>query len=124
LTSTPPDPRRAGIDRVMSGVYAATLALEALTLLLVPRTVAQDGGLTGANLAVTLGLAGVLVVLAAMQRRPWGLAAGSVAQVAFTATGFIVAAMFFLGAVFGFIWLYSIHVQRELRARTASPPTG
>lgn len=106
-----------GIDLVMSRVYAATLALEALTLLLVPRTVAQNGGVTGVNLAVTLGLATVLVVLAGMQRRSWGRLAGSTAQVAFIATGFIAPAMFFLGAVFGVIWLYTIRVQRQLRNR-------
>lgn len=109
--------QRARIDRVMSGVYAAILALEALTLLLVPRTAAQAGGLSGATLALTLGLAGVFVVLAGLQRRPWGLAAGCVAQVAFVATGFIVPAMFFLGAVFAVIWLYAIWLQRDLRAR-------
>lgn len=101
----------------MSGVYAATLALEALTLLLVPRTVAQGGGLTATNLTLTLGLAAALFVLAGMQRRPWGFAAGSAAQLAFIATGFIVPAMFFLGGVFGLIWLYTIRVQRELRSR-------
>lgn len=122
--STPPSPERAWLDRVMSGVYAATLALEALTLLLVPRTIAQSGGLTGTNLAVTLGLAAVLVVLAGLQRRRWGFAAGSVAQLAFIATGFIVPAMFFLGAVFAGIWLYTLRTQRELRNRDVSRSGG
>lgn len=126
MTPTPPNPELARLDQVMSRVYAAVLALEALTLLLVPRTVAQTGGVTGANLAVTLGLTAVLVVLAGLQRRRWGRAAGSVAQVAFLATGFIVTAMFFLGAVFGAIWLYAIRVQRDLRDRVAGtgPPPG
>jgi len=118
------NPDVARVDRVMAGVYAATLGLEALTLLLVPRTVAQDGGVTGIDLAVTLGLAATLVVLAGMQRQRWGLAAGSVAQIAFIATGFIVAAMFFLGAVFGVIWLYTIRVQRQLRGRADRPDVG
>jgi len=112
-------PERVRLDRVMSGVYAATLALEALTLLLVPRTVAVVGGLSGVDLAATLGLAGALAVLAGLQRRTWGRAAGSAAQVAFIATGFIAPAMFFLGAVFGAVWLYTIRVQGELRGRLA-----
>lgn len=120
--STAASPERARIDKVMSGVYAATLALEGLTLLLVPRTVAQGGGLSGVTLATTLGLAAALVVLAGMQRRTWGFAAGSVAQLAFIATGFIEPAMFVLGAVFGAIWLYTIRVQRELRDRRPGPP--
>lgn len=119
------NPDVARVDRVMAGVYAATLGLEALTLLLVPRTVAQDdGGVTGIDLAVTLGLAATLVVLAGMQRQRWGLAAGSVTQIAFIATGFIVPAMFFLGAVFGVIWLYTIRVQRQLRGRADRPDVG
>ncbi|MBA2390123.1 MAG: DUF4233 domain-containing protein [Geodermatophilaceae bacterium] len=120
--STAASPERARIDKVMSGVYAATLALEGLTLLLVPRTVAQGGGLSGVTLATTLGLAAALVVLAGMQRRTWGFAAGSVGQLAFIATGFIEPAMFVLGAVFGAIWLYTIRVQRELRDRRPGPP--
>ncbi|MDQ3464699.1 MAG: DUF4233 domain-containing protein [Actinomycetota bacterium] len=122
--TTPPSAERGRIDRVMSGVYAATLALEALTLLLVPRTAAQGGGLTGVTLSVTLGLAAAFAVLAGMQRRRWGFAAGSAAQVAFIATGFIEPAMFFLGGVFGVIWLYTIRVQHDLRARSDGPRPG
>lgn len=119
------NPDVARIDRVMSGVYAATLGLEALTLLLVPRTVAQDdGGVTGFNLAVTLGLAAAFVVLAGMQRRRWGRAAGSVAQLAFIATGLVVPAMLVLGAVFGAVWLYTVRVQRQLRGRADRPEIG
>lgn len=121
MSPAEPVPVGARVDTVMAGVYAATLALEALTLLLVPRTVAQAGTVTATNLVLTLGLAAVLVVLAGMQRRSWGLTAGSVAQAAFVATGFIVPAMFFLGAVFGFIWLYTIRVQRQLRDRAPGP---
>lgn len=116
MTTAPPGPEQARLAKVMSGVYAATLALEALTLLLVPRAVAQAGGVTGMNLTITLGLAAALLVLAGRQRRPWGLSAGSVAQVAFIATGFIVPAMFFLGAVFGFVWLYTIRCNASCAA--------
>lgn len=108
---------RARVAKAMGGVYAATLVLEALTLLLVPRTVAQDGGLTGLNLTATLGLAAVLVVLAGLRRRSWGFAAGSVAQLAFLATGFIVPAMFLLGVLFGGIWIAAYRLRRDLLAR-------
>lgn len=108
---------RARVSKAMGGVYAATLALEALTLLLVPRTVAQNGGLTGLNLTATLGLAAVLVVLAGLQRRSWGFAAGSVGQLAFLATGCIVPAMFLLGAVFGGIWIAAYRLRRDLLTR-------
>lgn len=111
-------PERDRLDRVFRGVYAAVLSLEALTLLLVPRTVAQfDEGLTGTTLTITLVLVVVLLGLASQQRRTWAFAAGCAAQVAFFATGFIVTAMFFLGALFAVIWIYTYRLQRELLAR-------
>lgn len=114
------------ITRAMGAVYAATLVLEALTLLLVPRTVAQDDGITGLNLTLTLGLAAVLVALSGLQRRSWGFLAGSLAQLGFLATGFIVPAMFFLGVIFGGIWIATYRLQRNLLARVAgaSRPAG
>lgn len=114
---------RARIATSMRGVYAAILALEALTVLLVPRTVAQGGGLQGGTLTVLLVLAGALVVVAGSQRRSWGFAAGSVAQVALVATGFIVTAMFVLGLVFGGIWVAAYRLQRDLLGRAGPPPT-
>ncbi len=120
MTGPPPD--QARLDRVMAAVHAATLVLEGLTLLLVPRTVAPVGRLTGLSLGLVLALAVVLVVLAGVQRRPWGYTAGSVAQVAFLATGFLVGAMFVLGVVFGSIWFYTRRVHRQLASGPARPP--
>lgn len=116
----PPDPER--VARSMRGVYAATLALEALTLLLVPQTVSRVQGLSGLGLTLTIGLAVALAVLAGMQRRSWGFAAGSVGQVAFFATGLLTSAMFVLGIVFGGIWIATWRVQKDLLARADGPP--
>ncbi len=110
-----PDPER--VARSMRGVYAAILALEAFTLLLLPQTVARVDGLGPLGLSLTISLAVGLAVLSAMQRRPWGFAAGCVGQVAFLATGFLTAAMFVLGIVFGGIWIATWRVRRDLLAR-------
>jgi hypothetical protein len=59
-------------------------------------------------------------------RRPWGLLAGSVLQVAVVATGFVVPVMFFLGVLFGGLWFLVLHLGRKVErleaARAAGPP--
>lgn len=127
MTASPERPdytgaERARLDRVFRGVNAAILALEALTVLLVPRTVAQIGsGLTGPKLTVTLVLAAALLLLAGLQRRRWAFVAGSVLQVALIGTGFLVTAMFFLGVVFAGIWLYTLRLRADLLGRLGQP---
>jgi hypothetical protein len=112
-----PDPaavyaRRA---RAVRGVFAGTLTLEALTVLFVPRAIAQFGaGLTGVRLGLLLGLAGLLLVVAFSQRRRWGVAAGTVLQVGLLGCGVLTAAMYALGAVFGLIWIYLLRMRRDL----------
>jgi len=97
------------------GTFAATLALEALVVLLVPRTIAQFGsGLVGWKLAVLLGLAGLFVVAAALVRHPAGLLLGTALQVALVGCGFLTGAMFVLGAVFAGIWVFLLRLRRDL----------
>ncbi len=117
VSGQPPAPDAERVARSMRGVYAAILALEAFTLLLVPRTVARVDGLSGLGLTLTLSLAVLLVVLSAMQRRSWGFAAGCLGQVAFLATGVLTSAMFVLGIVFGGIWIATWRARRDLLAR-------
>jgi hypothetical protein len=107
-----PDPRTA---RAVRGTLAATLILEALVVLLVPRAIAQFGtGLVGWKLAALLVLAGLLVVAAAMLRRPAGLLLGTALQVLLVACGFLTGAMFVLGAVFAAIWVFLLRLRRDL----------
>lgn len=97
------------------GVAAATLALEALVLLLALqpiRIVAPDT--PGWGLGVVAGLAVCCVVVAGMMRRPWGWRAGLVLQVVIVLTGFLQWALFVLGAVFLAIWLYEMRLRRTL----------
>ncbi len=108
-----PDPVRAA--RALNGAAAAVLLLEGITVLFVPRAIAQSGpGLTGVRLVLLLVLAALLVAGSGVQRRPWGLVAGTVLQVPLVLTGLMSPVMWFLGGIFLVIWLYLLQVRREL----------
>jgi hypothetical protein len=127
MTSAAPHPdpapaasaqRRARAERAVRGAFAATLALEGLLILFVPRAIAQSGpGLTAGRLTVLLVLAGLLLVAAGLQRRRFGLALGSVLQLAVFATGVLAGAMYVLGVIFGLIWIYLLRVRRDVLGR-------
>jgi len=107
-----PDPRTA---RAVRGTFATALVLEALVVLLVPRTVAQFGsGLTAWKLAVLLVLAGLFVLAAGLVGRTYGLAVGTALQAALIACGFLTRAMFVLGVIFALVWYYLLRVRRDL----------
>ena len=64
------DPARAA--KALSGAAAATLLLEGIAVLFVPRGIVQSDGLGGGRLTVLLVLAVVLVLASGVQRRPPG----------------------------------------------------
>jgi hypothetical protein len=110
-------------ERAVRGTFAAALGMEALVVLLVPPTIAQFGsGLAGWKLAVLLTLAGLLVLAAALLRRPAGLPLGTALQVALIGCGFLTAAMFVLGAVFAGIWVFLLRLRRNLLGTRPPPP--
>jgi Protein of unknown function (DUF4233) len=94
-------------------VLAALLCLEALVVLLIPRAIAFTTGLGSVRLGILIGLAVLLVISAGLLRRPWGIAFGSVLQVLFLATGFLITTMFALGVVFIVIWLRALLFRHE-----------
>ncbi len=101
------------------------LCLEALTVLFVPRAIAQFGpGLTAGRLTLLLVLAGLLLVTAFLQRGPAGLVLGSVLQLAVLATGLLTGAMYVVGGLFAAVWLYLLRLRRDLlrRAPPLPPP--
>lgn len=105
--------RRA--DRATRGALAATLCFEALVVLLVPRAIAfTSTGLGTTRTVLLVGLAVVMVLAGGLLRRPWGIAAGSVLQVPFLLTGFWLAALFVVAALFLGIWLYLLKLRHEL----------
>ena len=123
---TAPDPVRAG--RALRGVAAAVLLLEGITVLFVPRAIAQtEAGLGGVRLTILLVLALVLVLASGLQRRPRGLGIGTALQVPLLLTGLIDASMWFVGGVFVLIWLYLLQVRKDLLGspfREPSTPAG
>ena len=107
--------RRQHTNKSTKRVLAALLVLEALVVLLVPRTIAHTGtGLDTTKTVLLIVLAVVLVVAGAMLRRAWGIGLGSFLQLVVLATGFWVSAMFVLGAVFLVIWLYTLNQRHTL----------
>ena len=104
--------RRA--DKASRSVLAAVLGLEALVTLLIPRTIAFTTGLGPVRTSICIGLAVVLVVAAGLVRRPWGIAVGSALQVAFLATGVLIATMFLVGALFIAVWLRVLMFRHEV----------
>jgi hypothetical protein len=120
-------PRRTAeppVARAVRGAFAATLGLEAVTVLFVPRAIVQVGpGLTPARLGLLLGLAGLLIVTAFLQRRRAGPVVGTALQLAVVATGLLTAAMYVVGALFLLTWLYLLRLRRKvLRGGSPSPP--
>jgi len=102
-------------NRATRGALAATLCLEALTILLVPRAIAQTSvGLGGAKTAVLVGLAVALVVIGFLLRRPWGIGVGSVAQLAVLATALWVHSFVVVAALFLGVWGFILHIRRQL----------
>jgi hypothetical protein len=90
---------------VRRSMTAAILTLEAVTLFLfgVVSIGMTDLG-AGASLGLGLGLAVLCVLAAGMLGRRGGYALGWAVQVVAIALGFVVTAMFFLGAVFTALW--------------------
>ena len=103
--------RRA--NKATRGALAGVLGLEAVVLL-VPRTIAFTTGLGPVRTGICIGLAVVLVLAAGLLRRPFGIGLGSVLQLAFTATGFLIGTMFLVGAIFAAIWLRLLMLRHEV----------
>ncbi|HEX2313644.1 MAG TPA: DUF4233 domain-containing protein [Thermomonospora sp.] len=92
-----------------TSLLAAVLASEAVVIALaIPVAVAVqdvDGRTAG---IVCGGLAVLCLLLSGLVRRRWAVPVGSVLQVLLIAAGFMVGTMFFLGALFGALWITAI----------------
>lgn len=109
--------RARNADKATRRALAGILGLEAVIVLLIPRAIAFTTGLGTVRTAICIGLAVVLVVGAALLRRSWGIGVGSALQVAFLATGIMIATMFFIGALFIAIWLRLLMLRHEIVGR-------
>ena len=94
---------------------AAILALEAVVLFL---TGVVSIGLTnlgtGQALGMGAGLGGLCLLAAGMLGRRAGYALGWLVQVVALGLGFVVATMFFLGAVFAALWATAYFLGRRI----------
>lgn len=116
----PADPLRG-----LRGIFAGTLAMEAiivgLALLVVDRIGGGLGGLAG---WYTAALALAMVVAACVQRRPWGLGLGLTLQVAMVAGWFAHPALGGLGLMFVLVWGYLLYVRWAVTRGLRPPVSG
>jgi hypothetical protein len=108
-----PDPMRG-----LRGVFAATLTLEAIVVLLSLLVLGKFGaGATALGIAVIVGLALAMIVTAGLQRRSWGLGLALALQVAMVACGFLVPVLGALGVLFGLVWAGLLLFRRDVARR-------
>lgn len=104
------DPQRA-----VRGLGAATLGLEALVLLLGIQPLRVLGGdLSGTAIGLLVALAVACLVLIGLLRHRWAWYAAPGLQVVLLLGGFLHGALAVLGALFGLVWLYVLHVRRTI----------
>lgn len=105
----------------LRGVMAGTMFMQAISVLLGLTVVARldGGGLLGQTFAIwyvaVLGLA--MAVMAFLQKRPWALKANIVLQVFGVLAIVAHWAMGFVGIFFALVWVYILHLRKNLIAR-------
>ncbi|MGD9527264.1 DUF4233 domain-containing protein [Pseudonocardia sp.] len=100
------------------GVFAATLILESIVVLLSLLVLSKFGeGATAGGLTAIVGLALAMIVASGLQRRSWGLALALALQVAMIACGLLVPVLGALGVVFGLVWIGLLLFRREVARR-------
>ena len=108
-----PDPWKS-----FRGVLAGVLVLEAVVVLLALPVVAVVGrGLTAQTGTYVIGVAAILVVLAALQRRRWAIWVDLAVQVVVIAGFLVHPAIGFIGALFAAVWLLLVYLRAEVRRR-------
>jgi len=110
-----PDPLKGA-----RAVFAATLVLESIVVLLALLVLAKFGaGATPLGVGVIVGLAVAMIVAAGLQRRPEGLGLALVLQAAMVACGLLVPALAVLGVVFALVWIGLLLLRRDLTGKLA-----
>ena len=108
-----PDPLRG-----LSGVFAATLVMEAIVVGLALLVVGRFGGGFGSPAGwYTAGLAVAMLAAAFVQRRPWGLELALVLQVAMVVGWFAHPALGAMGLLFVLVWSYLLHLRQKILRR-------
>lgn len=109
----PADPWRS-----FGAVMAATLLLEAIVVLLaIPVVSAVGGGLTSVSLGYLVSVAGLLVVLGGVQRKPWAIWVNLAAQLLLLAGFAVYPGVGFIGVLFTGLWALIAYFRAEVRRR-------
>lgn len=112
---TAPDPMHG-----IRGVFAATLVLESIVVLLGLLVLVNIGpGAGPLALGVVVGLAVAMVVAAGLQRRPWGLGVALGLQLVMIACGLLSPVFAVMGAVFLLVWVGLLLMRRDVARRMA-----
>ncbi|MGW2513864.1 DUF4233 domain-containing protein [Streptomyces scopuliridis] len=99
----------------MRTLCASTLISEFFVIGFAGLVAMKSDGLSVGTVWTVCGIAMVLsVLLCGMINRPGGVQLGWALQVALVASGFVVPAMFVLGAIFAALWGASVHFGRQI----------
>lgn len=111
-----PDPMKG-----IRGVFAATLLLEAIVVLLALLVFARFGsGPAPLGASVIVALAVLMLAGCGLQRRSWGLAFALALQVATIVAGFLlVVPLAVVGIVFALVWAVLLLLRGEVARRMA-----
>ncbi|GAA3242221.1 DUF4233 domain-containing protein [Pseudonocardia petroleophila] len=110
---TAPDPMKG-----IRGVFAATLVLESIVVLLALLVLPKFGdGATPLGVGLIAAVAVGMIVASGLQRRPWGLAVALALQVAVLLCGFLVPALAIMGIVFVLVWAGLLFLRRDVALR-------
>jgi hypothetical protein len=114
MSASPPPPRG------LVAIGAAGLSMEALVMWLSAPGIAtlDRGHVSAAGIGYVVAVGVVLVVAAALMRRPWGRQLGAAVQIPALATGAVAWPMYVVAAVFAAIWIYYLSLWRT----SAAPP--
>ena len=114
--TTAPDPMKG-----LRGVFAATLVLESIVVLLSLLVLANVGsGATPLGVTVIVALGVMMIVAAGLQRRPWGLGLALGLQVVMIACWLITPPLGIMGIIFGVVWAIILWFRSEFRRRLAA----
>lgn len=104
----------------MRRLCAVVLSMQAVvTALAIPVAIAVSHADATVAGAVGGGLALTGLVIAGLLRYRWAYYAGTILQVLVIATGFVVTTMFFLGVIFGALWITAIWLGRRVESAQA-----
>lgn len=102
----------------MRGVFAATLALESIVVLLALLVLTKVGnGATVLGVSVIVALAAAMIVAVGLQRRSWGLRLALALQVVMIGCGLLVPVLGVMGLVFAAVWALLLRMRREVHRR-------